>query len=212
RTPPARVEPLAVFPPWAHATQGGNFSPADAAVVKLPSYPFQRETYWREADRLRRRRLGEIIHPLLGERSDATQPCWNVQLDTADLGYLADHRVKNAIVFPGAGYVEMALAAAREIFGPVPSVIEDIEFQKMLVIDENAARPVQVVLDTSSSEFSVYARAEDSDTGWDLHARGSVRPLAQPAPVGVDLVEIRRRCSESFDRDEFFRFFADMGF
>src|SRR5262249_44141093 len=88
--------------------------PADAAVVKLPSYPFQRETYWREADRLRRRRLGEIIHPLLGERSDATQPCWNVQLDTADLGYLADHRVKNAIVFPGAGYVEMALAAARE--------------------------------------------------------------------------------------------------
>ncbi len=186
--------------------------PPDAAEVKLPSYPFQRETYWREADQLRRKRLGEIAHPLLGERSDTPQPHWNVQLDAADLGYLADHRLRNAIIFPGTGYIEMALAAAREIFGPVPCVIEDIEFQKMLVIEENAARPVQVVLDRSSSEFIIYARAEDSDTGWDLHARGSVRPVSPAVLPALDLEEIRRRCSHCLDRAEFFQRFADMGY
>jgi acyl transferase domain-containing protein/ubiquinone/menaquinone biosynthesis C-methylase UbiE/acyl carrier protein len=190
----------------------GKLFPADAADVKLPSYPFQRETYWREADWSRRKRLGEIVHPLLGERSDTPEPCWNVQIDTADLGYLVDHRRGKAIIFPGAGYVEMALAAAQEIFGPVPCVIEDIEFQKMLVVDEKAARPMQVIFDRSSSEFNIYARAEGSDSDWDLHARGSVRQLSQPALPAVDLKEIRRRCSDSLDRTEFFRLFADMGF
>ena len=107
--------------------------------IKLPSYPFQAERHWRESDRARRMRLGQSVHPLLGNRLEAPQPSWNVELDTADLSYLADHRIGDSIVFPGAGYVEMALAAARETFGPVPCVVEDIEFQKFLVLDENAA-------------------------------------------------------------------------
>jgi acyl transferase domain-containing protein/acyl carrier protein len=186
--------------------------PAAATPVKLPFYPFQRESYWREGERVRRKRIGEIVHPLLGERIDAPQPSWAVQLDTADLDYLADHRFKTAILFPGAGYVEMALALARETFGPVPCVIENVEFHKMLLIDENAARSAQVVLDPASSEFSIYARAEDSSTGWDVHSHGSVRQLSQPAPPAIDLAEIRGRCSRSLDRTEFFRVFAEMGF
>ena len=65
-------------------------------------------------------------------------------LDTADLDYLTDHRLGRSIVFPGAAYVEMALATARETFGPGPCVLEDIEFQALLVLDQDAPRTVQV--------------------------------------------------------------------
>jgi acyl transferase domain-containing protein/acyl carrier protein/phospholipid N-methyltransferase len=184
--------------------------PADAMAVKLPSYPFQVESHWRESDHTRRLRLGESVHPLLGNRLDASRPTWNVELDTADLDYLKDHQIGGSIVFPGAGYVEMALAAARETFGQVPCVLEDMEFQKMLVLDQTAACSAQLVLDAASSDFGIYARAGASDNSWDLHARGCVRQINQPTPAGFDLAQIRRRCPDPIDREEFYRLFADI--
>ena len=103
----------------------------------------------------------------------------------------------------------MALAAAREIFGPVPCVLEDIEFQKFLVLDQNVALSVQVELDPASSEFDVHVRADASDNTWDVHARGCVRQPARPTPARVDLAQIRQRCPDTFDREECNRRFAD---
>ena len=111
---------------------GGSFFRPSATAIKLPAYPFQADTHWRESETTRRMRVGRPVHPLLGDRLEIPQPSWSGDLDTAGLSYLPDHRIGDSIVFPGAGYVEMGLAAAREIFGPVPCVLEDIEFQKML--------------------------------------------------------------------------------
>ena len=186
--------------------------PADATAIKLPAYPFQADSHWRESEMTRRIRVGHSIHPLLGNRLETSKPSWSVALDTASLGYLLDHRIGDAIIFPGAGYVEMALAAARETFGPVPCVVEDIEFQKFLFLDQHAAPLAQVVLDPASSEFEVCTRADASDNAWDVHARGCVRRSTRPAPDPVDLAEIRRRCPESFGREECNRRFADCGY
>ena len=91
----------------------------------------------------------------------------------------------------------MALAAAREIFGPVPCVVEDIEFQKFLRSrSERRTRRCRLELDPASSEFAVYVRADASDNSWDVHARGCVRQPAEPTSVEVDLAQIRRRCPD----------------
>jgi acyl transferase domain-containing protein/acyl carrier protein len=185
--------------------------PGNTTAIKLPSYPFQADTHWRESELTRRMRMGLSVHPLLGNRHEAPQPSWQVQLDTAGLSYLPDHRVAGAIVFPAAGFVEMALAAARETFGPVPCVLEDVEFQKFLVVDQNAACSVQVVLDAASSDFGVHARADASEHAWDLHARGCVRQSSQPTPAGVELAQIRKRCPDLLDREDYYRLFAGMG-
>jgi amino acid adenylation domain-containing protein len=185
--------------------------PAEATAIGLPSYPFQADTHWRESDQGRRIRLGESIHPLLGNRQKAAQPSWNVELDTADLEYLADHRIGGSIVFPGAGYVEMALAAARETLGSGACVLEDIEFQKFLFLDEEAACSAQVVLDPASSGFDVYASADASDNSWDLHARGCIRQANQPTPASVDLARVRQRCSDPVNVEDYYRRFTDVG-
>ena len=185
--------------------------PADAQAIKLPLYKFQLETYWREQELTRRNRMGLSIHPLLGNRQEAPQPSWQGVIEVASQSYVADHLIGGAIVFPGAGFVEMALAAARETFGPVPCVLEDIEFQKLLIIDSNAGVPAQVVIDPASSDFSVYAQPDSRDNTWDLHARGNMRVNNLPPPAASDLSQIRQRCGEFVDRGEHYRIFSEMG-
>ena len=93
-------------------------------------------------------RVSRPVHPLLGNRLERSKPSWRGTLDTASLSYLIDHRIGDSTIFPGAGYVEMALAAARETVRAGPCVLEDIEFQKFLVLDQRSGpRTVQVVLD-----------------------------------------------------------------
>ena len=186
--------------------------PANATAIRLPSYPFQADSHWRESETTRRMRIGRSVHPLLGNRLDLPKPSWRVALDMASLSYLVDHRIGDAIIFPGAGYVEMALSAARETFGPVPCVVEDIEFQKFLVLDEGAAPLAQVAFDPATSEFEICSRAEPSRGGWDLHAKGCVRPWSGPALEVADIEEIRRRCPEAFDQRECNIRFAECGY
>src|SRR5713226_2939452 len=64
-----------------------------------------------------------------------------------------------------------------------------------------------------SSEFHVHSRTDASDNAWDVHAHGCVRQSNNgPAPVKVDIAEVRGRCSESFDKEECNRRFADCGY
>ncbi|MGA7487759.1 MAG: SDR family NAD(P)-dependent oxidoreductase [Xanthobacteraceae bacterium] len=186
--------------------------PAQATAIKLPAYPFQADTHWRESEITRRVRLGRPVHPLLGSRLQVSKPSWSGELDTAGLSYLLDHRIGDAIIFPGAGYIEMALAAARETFGPVSCDVEDIEFQKFLILDQGAAPLAQVVFDPASSEFDVYSRGDASDNAWDAHAHGRVRQSTRAAPDRVDVADIRRRCPEAFGHEECIRRFAECGY
>ena len=71
----------------------------------------------KEFEATRRDRLGELEHTFLGAGGDVPLPTWRRYLDGSRPGYLADHRVMGSNVFPGAGYVEMALAAGRSLYG-----------------------------------------------------------------------------------------------
>jgi acyl transferase domain-containing protein/acyl carrier protein/ubiquinone/menaquinone biosynthesis C-methylase UbiE len=185
---------------------------AGATAIKLPFYPFQAESHWRESDLTRRIRIGSSVHPLLGQRLEVAKPSWKVDLDRADLGYLSDHRIGDSIVFPGAGYVEMGLAAARETFGSGPCVLEDVEFQRFLVLERNAAPSVQVALDPALNEFDVCVRADLSSGSWNVHARGSVRQLSPATPVKYDLAQIRERCPDAIGREEHYGRLRDFGY
>ena len=185
--------------------------PACSNAIKLPRYPFQSERFWHESEQNRRIRVSRPTHPLLGIPLEAPKPTWEADLGSVDLGYLADHQIGDSIVFPGAGYVEMALAAAKEIFGPVPCVVEEIEFQKFLLLDQVVSPTVRLEFDPASNEFAVYAR-NSSDGTWDMHARGRVRQFAELTYSEVDLAQIRNRCPASFDREECYRRFADSGY
>jgi len=98
----------------------------------LPAYPWQRQVFWNGAKFpiLGSAHLGPSDHPLLGRQIPGPNPAWESNADPEIVPYLADHVVQGTIVFPGAGYLEMALAAARLIHGEGPSEVEDLTFAR----------------------------------------------------------------------------------
>jgi acyl transferase domain-containing protein/acyl carrier protein len=194
-------------------------------LLPLPNYPWQRERCWFDVQgatsshrTLRRAGSG---HPLLDVHVQTAHPSrhevWETELERTAPAYLDDHRLQGAAVFPGTGYVELALAAAGAALGPGLRVVTDVEFQRALLLPESGTKRVQVVLtphETGDATFHVFSRAQGADPGrdaWALHASGRVRPDATESAVPVSPEEVRGRCTEQVAGADYYRGLRDSG-
>lgn len=152
-----------------------TFFPEPGRRVRLPNYPWQRERHWHPSTT---EKLGAItrrrIHPLLGWRLDGAEMSWENHIDYVTLPWLADHKVGGAVVFPGSGYSEMALAAAREWQGGERFVIEEIDVVSPMVFASENARTVRFILNPRDGGFQIRSRQRLSTDDWTLHAAGRV--------------------------------------
>ncbi|REK71362.1 SDR family NAD(P)-dependent oxidoreductase [Paenibacillus paeoniae] len=184
--------------------------PGKKPFIPYPSYPWQRQRYWHESALSEQDRIGVDSHPLLGRRLASPYPAWEVELDARRLPFLDDHRIQNAIVFPGAGYVEMGLAAMRELYGEEAAVLqtESIEFKKALFIGEGESIKLRLTLDPNASRFSIFS--SQGDTDWTLHAEGYVRPHhGQSRAIELDVLQ--GRCGIEIAREVCYSHFKTMG-
>ncbi|MEU6501697.1 amino acid adenylation domain-containing protein [Streptomyces californicus] len=161
--------------------------------VTLPRHPFRRDRHWTEPGPVAQVRLGRRDHPLLGRRTDATAPTWLARLDTEDLPYLADHRIQDTVVFPAAGYLEMAAQAVLRLTGGTTAVLADIDLRKALFLPDGEDRTVEVSLSPENAAFTIA-----SPTGEDgervVHAAGIVRSGQRRRTTGpLDAPAIRAR-------------------
>lgn len=185
--------------------------PNGGTCVQLPSYPWQRERFWLEPEEAMQERLGVYAHPLLGRRRKLAMPTWQVDLDRRRLAYLGDHRVQGRVVYPAAGYVEMALAAGRQIFGG-DVVCEDLEFQRALFLLDQSTPSLQFVFDEQDSTFNVFSRASETAEGWTHHATGRLREARTRRPTKVaDLGAIRNRCSNELLKEDCYAILKRLG-
>ena len=162
------------------------FFPVAGQAIQLPNYPWQRERHWHprtseangEFDKLR-------VHPLLGWRLNDAGVAWENTLDPETCTWLADHQVAGAMVFPGAAYVEMALAAAREHFGGNRQEIEELDILAPIVFDGEHARTLRFELNLRDGGFQIRSRQRLSKDDWMLNAVGRLlgRPAVMLPPV-----------------------------
>lgn len=150
--------------------------------VRLPNYPWQRERHWHpttsESSGLLEKRR---VHPLLGWRLNDAAAAWQNDIDPETCSWLGDHKVANAIVYPGSAYVEMALAAAREQFGGVCQEIEEIDILTPIVFDTEHARSLRFELQVRDGSFRILSRQRLSKDDWTLHAVG--RLMGAPSAI-----------------------------
>jgi acyl transferase domain-containing protein/acyl carrier protein len=190
----------------------GYDAPYSRSRVALPTYPFQRQRYWiermAEPEPKRKETAG---HPLLGERvAVAGTPetyIWETEISTARLPYLVDHRVQGSAVVPGTLYIEMAAAAASEIYGDSPVAITDIQFLKPLFVSDHAAR-VQLSLAPVDGTVRIHSWNGGS-RAWVLHARGRVVPVA--SATGEVPRNFEAQAAREMTREEFYAFFRQRG-
>jgi acyl transferase domain-containing protein/acyl carrier protein len=152
----------------------------DGRVLRLPTYPWQRERFWiDEAALAAGMTTGRAAssHPLLGAyfRSQSGTNYWEGTLDLNNVPYLNDHRVQDSAIFPAAGYAELGLAAAREAFGAGVYSVGDLRFEEALFL--TAPRLLQIILTPGSpgrAQFHCFSRPVDDAQEWALHAAGAL--------------------------------------
>ncbi|MFJ7254289.1 amino acid adenylation domain-containing protein [Streptomyces sp. NPDC098085] len=185
--------------------------PVGSPVV-LPRYPWKRDRYWTEPGPVAQVRLGHADHPLLGRRTTHTEPSWHTTLDTERLPYLDDHRIQSTVVFPAAGYLEMATQAVRSLTGGTHAVLTDIEFRKALFLPEGEDRAVRLTLSSQNAVFTI-ASAGETEGDRAVHASGVVRS-GQPRPAGpaVDTAALRAGSRRRLDGEECYAELAALGY
>lgn len=155
------------------------YFPQRGRHVPLPNYPWQRERHWHPRTTestlsIDRRR----VHPLLGWRVPEAAHAWENTIDPYVLPWLADHQVGGAIVFPGAAYAEMALAAAREWYADERLMFEEMDIVSPMVFDGQHSRTIRFDLNDRDGGFQIKSRQRLSNDGWTLHAAGRILSLS----------------------------------
>ncbi|WP_329612059.1 amino acid adenylation domain-containing protein [Streptomyces brevispora] len=182
-------------------------------TVPLPRYPWRRDRHWTEPSAVAQVRLGLLDHPLLGRRTDHTEPTWQSRLDTETLPYLADHRIQESVVFPAAGYLEMAAQAVRELTGGTDVVLADIDLRKALFLAEDDVRTVHLSVSLEDGAFVIASAGTGPEAERVVHASGVVR-TAQRRSAGpaLDTRPIRQRSRRRLDSQECYAALASLGY
>jgi len=147
--------------------------PAHGRFVDLPHYPWQRERHWHPLTSEGYNLINRYPqHPLLGYRLHENAGQWENHLDTVRYPNLADHAVGEAVVFPAAGFIEMALAAARLWHGDEAQEIEDLEIVAPLLLEAQPAKTVRLAIEPDDGRFTIKSREHLDDKPWLLHVVG----------------------------------------
>ncbi|UMP06978.1 type I polyketide synthase [Amycolatopsis sp. EV170708-02-1] len=163
--------------------------PGALGRVELPAYPWQRERHWLETEESARARLGSGGLALAGRVVAATSPTRDVDLSTGEFPYLEDHKVDGAVVFPGTGYLEVALAGFAD---ETPCVLEDISFDHPLVLGKGSVTTLRVEHDLERRSVLMHSREYGDNVPWTLHVRMRKPQLAKPKTPSVHTESLTR--------------------
>lgn len=177
-----------------HAPDWSVMPGADGARTDLPTYPWQRERYWRESEASRQDRVGTGEDSVfLYRRVPAARPTWEVEFNEQFFPFAPDHQVQGRIVFPGAAYVAAGLALHETHHGEKTCLLEGLRFESPLVYDVDHVAMVCSQYDPETHDFAVFSHGEADAGEWTKHASGHVCPEGLAEPEDLDLVDLRRR-------------------
>ncbi|MFF9106488.1 type I polyketide synthase, partial [Streptomyces rubrogriseus] len=190
-------------------------------TTPLPTYPFQHHPYWispprqsAEPDGLG---LAGADHALLGASlqlagGDGLVVTGRLGQDTD--AWLADHAALGTTLFPGTGFVELALHAGRQAGS---DLLEELALEAPLVLPAEGGVHIQVAVKEPDQDgrrsVGVYARPADAppDTAWTRHAGGTLAEAADPEPA-ADAAEWPPRGAEAVPLEGWYEELARSGY
>ena len=196
-----------------------------ARRVDLPTYAFQRKRYWPQFTNvavggdLGSAGLAAAGHPLLAaavQVAGSDEYLFTGRLSLQSHPWLRDHAVSGTVLFPGTGFLELAVRAADEVGC---EQVEELTIAAPLVVPERGGVRLQIVVgeadDSGHRTIAVHSRLQDApeEQPWTLNASGSLAERAaatgeQPFDFGV----WPPREAVVLGVDGFYERFAEQGF
>ncbi|WP_395748728.1 thioester reductase domain-containing protein [Prosthecobacter sp.] len=190
-----------------HDVNWASLYPQGGHVVRLPEYPWQKDRYWHEPAFSARLRKNPQLNPLTSILLQTVHPTWETPLNKSVMTWLKDHRVGQHLIFPGAGYVEMALSAGRELHPDKPVVIEELDILRGCILPAgDDVTSIQIACSPEENTFVIQSTPVLDPPTWTQHVTGRMRTepeRTQPAPF--DLAAIKLRCLSERDGPSFYQ-------
>ena len=164
-----------------------------SSLNNLPAYPWDHEnSYWYES-RLSKewRHRKHPHHDLLGVRlpeSTDFEPSWRNLLHLDNAGWIRDHKIKEDVVFPFAGYAAMVGEAVKQLTGVEEGFsLRHVVVSTALVVEEG--KPTEIVTalrrhrltDSLDSQWWEFSISSHNGTTWLKHCSGEVKAESEGA-------------------------------
>ncbi|WP_437050451.1 SDR family NAD(P)-dependent oxidoreductase [Streptomyces sp. enrichment culture] len=178
---------------------GPVFAPHEPSWVDLPTYPFQRRSYWPRPEPggsdVASAGLDGADHPLLGAAigladADGALLTGRIGLDTHP--WLADHAAGGTVLLPGTALVELAVRAGDQVGC---GRIDELTLTAPLPLPDKGGVQLQVFVGVPGRDgrrpVTIHSRPPagtgpdgGDETGWTGHATGFLVPEpARPEPA-----------------------------
>ncbi|TBR57189.1 hypothetical protein B4U84_26495 [Westiellopsis prolifica IICB1] len=193
--------------------------------VVLPTYPWQRQSYWIETAeepiiKKQKSLLQNRYHPLLGQRlkSAVKEILFENYLEPDVPAFLKHHCIYQKVVLPAAAYLEMALAAGHAVFKSKNFAIENFVIGQALVLPEDEIQTVQLILNQEKigSSFQIYSLItngeEPENSLWKLHSFGKITVKQQNSQLeSIDLSQLQTQITEELSVEAYYQYCRERG-
>jgi len=180
----------------------------------LPTYPFQRVRYWREAATGPLLSASSSGHPFLGDAIPGAVTSFYGKVGLQSAPWLGEHRLFGVAPFPAAGMLDLGLSAARIAEGHDNVALADVQILEGLILPDGSDLQLQIILKPGKSgekTLEIYSQLDQKNAGseWrhNLSARvlvGKSAPSSEPCPAPP-------KSAQTVEPEQFYKVFEDLG-
>jgi polyketide synthase PksL len=179
--------------------------------ISLPTYPFAHERYWIPLTGPTAISGGSFgqgerrwLHPMLQHSSDSGNEF--VSSFSGAEFFFDEHQIRGAKILPGVAYLEMAIAAARQLTNELRLSLNNVTWLLPLAAEQAKRVCIRLSSEGANLRFGVWSGEGDV-----LHAEGKAISGADSPSQSEDLSQIRARCPRAESADLIYARCAEAG-
>lgn len=135
--------------------------------IQLPNYPWQKEYLWRNAPGNSADKLTESNSLFVNAKVAGPSTAYEVELNERFYPFLNDHIVHGKVIFPGAGYVCLAIAMYQlEMNRKLPLKLENIKFSRVLPIYDDEIQKMHLSIHPKTGYYNIQSKNGIQDAPW----------------------------------------------
>lgn len=172
--------------------------------TQLPSYPWQKQYLWRTPQATTEEQSAEKSSLSFREKVHGPSTAYTFELNEFFFPFMNDHIVHDKVVFPGAGYMGVAMDIYQhEISQKAPFLVENVKFLKVLMIDEDKIQKLHISLNPKTGSYNIQSKNGQEDAHWTEMSSGkfAIGNFEIDAPELI-LNEITNRLETTVNEEE----------